>query len=68
MVSHEGDAFVGFVLIFFVAVIYFIPSMVASGRKGSGGPVVINIFLGWTFLGWVAALAWAFSLDKKEQK
>ncbi|QCG97805.1 superinfection immunity protein [Azospirillum sp. TSA2s] len=43
--------------------IYFLPTIVAVNRDhtSKGGVIVINIFLGWTFLGWVIALAWAFS-------
>ena len=26
---------------------------------------MVNLFLGWTFLGWVVALAWAFSDNTK---
>jgi hypothetical protein len=27
---------------------------------------VLNIFLGWTLLGWIAALAWAFTAKRPE--
>jgi hypothetical protein len=41
--------------------LYFIPSIVAAVRKvpNLGSVVVINLFLGWTFIGWVVALAMA---------
>ncbi|ATN89906.1 hypothetical protein SEA_KLEIN_200 [Mycobacterium phage Klein] len=40
---------------------YFVPTIVAYYRKASlKQPVaVINVFLGWTFIGWVVALAMA---------
>ncbi|PDT77153.1 superinfection immunity protein [Bradyrhizobium sp. C9] len=43
--------------------IYFIPTFVASERKHQNfaAIVIVNIFLGWTFIGWVAALVWAFT-------
>jgi hypothetical protein len=43
--------------------IYFLPSGVAAHRKckAANGIVVVNLFLGWTFVGWVVALAWAAS-------
>lgn len=28
--------------------------------------MVLNIFLGWTFLGWLAALVWALTTDTKK--
>lgn len=48
--------------------IYFIPSIVASQRekKDKTAIVVVNIFLGWTLIGWVVALAWACMEDTLE--
>jgi DNA-directed RNA polymerase subunit RPC12/RpoP len=47
----------------FGAFIYFLPSAIALGRKRrNAAPIIIvNIFFGWTLLGWVAALVWAIS-------
>ncbi len=44
-----------------VLALYFLPSIVAVARKitHQGSVVVINVFLGWTFVGWVVALAMA---------
>jgi hypothetical protein len=41
--------------------LYFVPTIVAVARKVSnqGSVVVINLFLGWTLVGWVMALALA---------
>lgn len=46
-----------------ILVLYIIPSIIAAARyhRQLGAIVVINLFLGWTLLGWVIALAWAFS-------
>lgn len=57
------DVFFGFVILACGFVIYFIPSIVASQRdhKSSSGVLLLNLFLGWTFVGWVAALVWAAS-------
>lgn len=43
------------------SVIYFGPSWVASRRRlPQGGMIfILNMFLGWTVVGWVGALAWA---------
>jgi hypothetical protein len=44
-----------------VLALYFLPSIVALARRitHQGSVVVINVFLGWTFVGWVVALAMA---------
>jgi hypothetical protein len=41
--------------------LYFAPTIVALSRKvtNRGSVAVINVFLGWTMVGWVVALAMA---------
>lgn len=53
----------GFTFLIFIIAIYFIPAVIASSRKHKNGAAIIalNIFLGWTMLGWVIALVWAFT-------
>lgn len=48
-------------------VIYFIPWLVACFREqpSSLGVFMLNLFLGWTFIGWVVALVWACSGSTK---
>lgn len=52
-------------VIFFIgsAVLYICPSIVAFSRSHPNRVpiVVVNLLLGWTLIGWVAALAWAYS-------
>ena len=54
-------AFAGLVLLAGIVAAYFLPAFIASRRKvpHSGSVVVVNIFLGWTLVGWVVALAMA---------
>ncbi len=51
----------GLVFIIFSIACYFIPTIVAMirGIPNAGSVAVINFFLGWTFIGWVVALAMA---------
>jgi prepilin signal peptidase PulO-like enzyme (type II secretory pathway) len=56
------DSVIGVLLLLsFLFCIYFMPSIMACGRRHPNvtAIIVINLFLGWTFLGWVIALAWA---------
>lgn len=41
--------------------VYFLPTYIANSRKHNNFvPICIaNLFLGWTFIGWVAALVWS---------
>ncbi len=49
----------GLIILGLVLLVYFIPTMIASNRKNIATILVINLFLGWTFIGWVVALAMA---------
>jgi hypothetical protein len=44
-----------------IVFIYFIPALVASNRKHVNSLAIsmLNLFLGWTLVGWVIALVWA---------
>ena len=57
------------VLVIGIMLAYFTPYFVAKARdcKALNGIIVINLFLGWTFVGWVVALAWAASGEKSEK-
>jgi hypothetical protein len=45
------------------AAIYFIPAIIASVRKHQNETAIglINLLLGWTVLGWLAAFIWSFT-------
>jgi hypothetical protein len=57
------------VLLLIVAsiLIYFLPALIARRRlhRNATAILVLNWFLGWTFLGWVIALIWAFTNDRE---
>lgn len=54
---------VGVVIILLLGAVtfYFLPTMIACMRKHPNAlPIfVVNLFLGWTLLGWVVTLAWS---------
>ncbi|WP_174999134.1 superinfection immunity protein [Rugamonas aquatica] len=56
------DALLPFLVVFFIA-FYMLPLIVAMNRKHTNTTAiaVLNVLLGWTLLGWVGALVWAFS-------
>jgi len=55
----------GLIIVLLVLLVYFIPSIVAYNRqvKNRTSVLILNIFLGWTFVGWVIALVWAVKKD-----
>lgn len=53
---------VAFSGVIFVPAFYMLPTIEAWLRKSNnlGAIAALNFFLGWSLLGWVAALVWAF--------
>jgi hypothetical protein len=49
----------------FTTVMYFLPSIVALARnkRDSLAIFLLNLFLGWTIIGWVVAMIWAVKHD-----
>ncbi|HZZ70836.1 MAG TPA: superinfection immunity protein [Pirellulales bacterium] len=49
--------------------VYFLPSLIAASRNhpSSSGVFILNLFLGWTLLFWIIALAWSFSTPAKPE-
>lgn len=46
---------------------YFLPTIIAVLRRKSSaiGIFFLNLFLGWTFIGWIGALIWALTSDRQ---
>lgn len=46
-------------------VIYFLPTIIALVRhkRNTVSILLLNLFLGWTFIGWIIALVWASAVD-----
>ena len=57
-----------FLLVIIALSLYLLPTIIATARKHSNAMsiFILNLFLGWTFLGWIIALIWSFAADTKE--
>lgn len=53
----------GATILLLLAAAYFLPSLIAGvrGRPNTMAIFALNLFLGWTLLGWVLALVWSLS-------
>tara|TARA_A100001035_G_C27782692_1_gene502616 strand:+ start:2674 stop:3402 length:729 start_codon:yes stop_codon:yes gene_type:complete len=51
------------IFIYFALYVYFFPSVIAKSRnkKNYWAILVLNLFFGWTLIGWVASLIWALN-------
>lgn len=61
--------FLLFVFIVCFLAVYFLPSFIAIGRKHvhTLQITILNAFLGWSFIAWVAALIWATMCESDEK-
>ena len=64
-----GGSVAGIVFLVIVAFFYFVPTIVAAQRDipNKNSVFIINLFFGWTFIGWVIALAMAMGQAETEE-
>lgn len=43
--------------------LYFLPAIIGRDKRDAAGIFLLNLFLGWTVIGWVIALIWAVSAE-----
>ena len=51
--------------------LYLLPTLIAAARDkthGAAGVFLLNIFLGWTLIGWLVAFIWACSGDAPSRR
>jgi len=55
------------ILIAVLSLGYFLPTAVAIGKRRTNTMAifVLNLFLGWTLVGWVIALVWSVSKESR---
>ena len=70
MAHHLLAPFTGFAILVpfvLIAAIYFLPLIIAVRRRARSkvGIGLVNFLFGWTVLGWIASLIWAYT-DRTE--
>ena len=63
-----NDVLDGAVILAVIGVVYFLPAVIARGKPNASSVLVINLFLGWTIIGWIVALAMAVSNPSPPQQ
>ena len=55
-----------FLILAVLVAVYFVPGLIAYKRNHANAVsiMLLNLFLGWTLIGWVAALVWSASATK----
>jgi hypothetical protein len=59
------SSIIGLTLFVFSLAIYFLPTIIAVvwKKRNTLAIFLLNLFLGFTFIGWVVALVWAATKD-----
>ena len=57
------------IIIILSLISYFLPTVIAMlrGKSNTFAILLLNLFLGWTFIGWIVALVWSVTSDNKPQ-
>jgi hypothetical protein len=57
-------------VVFSALALYFMPAIIAANRNHHNTLAIsaLNLFLGWSFLGWVAAFVWACTKTEKHDR
>lgn len=69
-VSQGALGLAGLVAVVFACIAgYLLPAIIAERRRhrNKGAIAVLNVLLGWTFLGWVVALIWSSTANTDYQ-
>ncbi|MCB2082025.1 MAG: superinfection immunity protein [Rickettsiales bacterium] len=68
----NGSSTVGGSAVALIIILYFLPSLIARIRGHANGISIFitNLFLGWTFIGWMVAFIWCFTsnVEKKQNE
>jgi hypothetical protein len=58
---HGSGSLAGLVVLLLLGALYLLPALIGQSRHHHQRVAiwVLNIFLGWTVLGWIASLVWA---------
>lgn len=62
--TANADAGAGLAIIGVGLLIYFIPTIAGRKKRNANAIFALNLLLGWTVLGWVAALVWALTSEQ----
>lgn len=65
--GESGDLALGLTASAVIFALYLLPTLVAFLRKhhNKAQILLLNLFLGWTFLGWIGALIWSVGTVKR---
>jgi Superinfection immunity protein len=47
--------------------LYFLPAIIGRHKRDAMGIFLLNLFLGWTAVGWVIALIWACAAESYQR-
>ena len=61
------EAFWVAVVIIVAGMVYFAPVLIARGHPHRAAIFVVNLFFGWTLMGWVGWLAWALIRPRRSE-
>jgi threonine/homoserine/homoserine lactone efflux protein len=49
----------------FLSLMYFLPTIIGRDKSDAGLIFLVNLFLGWTVVGWIVTFIWASAADRR---
>ena len=70
VVANTGATISGMLIIILVLGIYFLPAIISGlrGHRNAAAIFILNLLLGWAFIGWVISLVWSSTCNVKEKE
>ena len=67
--GDNGTILIGLIIVVIAIAIYFLPATIGGNRgiNASGALFFVNLFFGWTLIGWLFCLIWAVTGATKAQ-
>jgi hypothetical protein len=60
----EATKSMGLLIFTTLAALYFLPTLIGMSRRNVGAIFFLNLFLGWTVIGWVVCMVWALTKEE----
>lgn len=57
--KQEMEIILGAAIILAMIAVYFMPAYIGFRKRNGGAILFLNLFFGWTVVGWIAAFIWA---------
>ena len=63
--TRRGNTMLALSLLVVSILLYFLPSIIGKDKKNAIAIFALNLFAGWTVIGWIGALVWPLTVEER---